>query len=152
MKSLDHFFYPASIAVIGASQDPGKSGYQIVRNLLDLKFEGTVYPVNPKLNDLFGHKCYPDLASIPETVELMVVSVPAFAVPEVFEQAAQRGDVKAAVIIASGFSETKEPERVELERRVVTIAKRAGIRVIGPQLCGCHEHQEPPGYYLCRWY
>lgn len=136
MKSLDHFFYPASIAVIGASQDPGKSGYQIVRNLLDLKFEGTVYPVNPKLNDLFGHKCYPDLASIPETVELMVVSVPAFAVPEVFEQAAQRGDVKAAVIIASGFSETKEPERVELERRVVTIAKRAGIRVIGPNCVG----------------
>ncbi len=115
-KSLDHFFYPKSIAVVGASEDPGKAGYQIVRNLLDLQFSGPVYPVNPKLDELCGIKCFPDLAAIPEAVEQMVVSVPAFAVPQVFEQAAKRGDVKAAVIIASGFSETKDRERVELER------------------------------------
>ncbi|MGI6128499.1 MAG: acetate--CoA ligase family protein [bacterium] len=136
MTSLNHFFYPNSVAVIGASQDPGKAGYQIVRNLLDLKFTGSVYPVNPKLDELFGLKCFTDLAAISETVELMVVSVPAFAVPEVFEQAAKRKDVKAAVIIASGFSETKEPERVQLEKKVLAIAKEAGIRVIGPNCVG----------------
>lgn len=135
-KSLDRFFYPQSIAVVGASQDPGKAGYQIVRNLLDLKFAGPIYPVNPKLDELFGLNCFPDLAAIPEPVELMVVSVPAFAVPEVFEQAAARGDVKAAVIIASGFSETKEPKRVELEKKVLAIAHKAGIRVIGPNCVG----------------
>jgi acetyl coenzyme A synthetase (ADP forming)-like protein len=135
-KSLDHFFYPKSVAVVGASADPGKAGYQIVRNLLDLQFSGSVYPVNPKLDELFGIKCFPDLAAIPEVVEQIVVSVPAFAVPEVFEQAAGRGDVKAAVIIASGFSETKEPERVELEKRVLAIARKAGIRVIGPNCIG----------------
>jgi acetyl coenzyme A synthetase (ADP forming)-like protein len=136
VTSLNHFFYPNSVAVIGASQDPGKAGYQIVRNLLDLKFTGSVYPVNPKLDELFGLKCFTDLAAISETVELMVVSVPAFAVPEVFEQAAKRKDVKAAVIIASGFSETKEPERVQLEKKVLAIAKEAGIRVIGPNCVG----------------
>ena len=94
MNSLDHFFYPRSIAVIGASKDPGKAGYQIVRNLLDLRFSGLVYPVNPNLENLLDLHCYPDLASIPEHVELIVVSVPAFAVLEVFEQAAARGDVK----------------------------------------------------------
>ena len=135
-KSLDHFFYPKSIAVVGASEDPGKAGYQIVRNLLDLQFSGPVYPVNPKLDELCGIKCFPDLAAIPEAVEQMVVSVPAFAVPQVFEQAAKRGDVKAAVIIASGFSETKEPERVELEKKVLAIAQKAGIRVIGPNCIG----------------
>ena len=136
MNSLDHFFYPRSIAVIGASKDPGKAGYQIVRNLLDLRFSGLVYPVNPNLENLLDLHCYPDLASIPEHVELIVVSVPAFAVLEVFEQAAARGDVKAAVVIASGFSETRDPERMELETKVMALAEKAGIRVIGPNCVG----------------
>lgn len=134
--SLDHFFAPQSIAVIGASQDPGKAGYQILQNLLKLGFAGPLYPVNPHLTELFGLKCYPSLAAVEGQVELLIVTVPAFAVPEVFEQAAARGDVQAAVIIASGFSETKEPERVELEKKVVATARAAGIRIIGPNCVG----------------
>lgn len=134
--SLDHFFYPESIAVIGASQDPGKAGYQILQNLRGLGFAGPLYPVNPHLTELFGLKCYPSLAAVTGYVELIIVTVPAFAVPEVFEQAAARGDVKAAVIIASGFSETKEPERVELEKKVAATARAAGIRIIGPNCVG----------------
>jgi acetyltransferase len=133
---LDHFFYPGSIAVVGASDDPGKAGYQILQNLVRLGFAGPLYPVNPRLDEVAGRRCYPNLGAIPGEVELMVVTVPAFAVPEVFEQAEKRGDVRAAVIIASGFSETKEPDRVALEEQVMALARRARIRVVGPNCVG----------------
>ena len=134
--SLSHYFSPSGIAVIGASNDPGKAGYQIYKNLLDLGFEGPVYPVNPNLSELFGHTCYSSLKEIEGPLELIVVTIPAFGVPRIFEEARSRGDVRAAVIIASGFSETKIPERVELEKRVLQIAKEANIRVMGPNCVG----------------
>ena len=134
--TLRSYFNPSSIAVVGASNDPGKAGYQIYRNLLDLGFEGPVWAVNPKLPELFDRTCYPTLRDIPGPAELMVISVPAFGTPEIFEQAEARGDVRAAVVIASGFSETKIPERVALERDMLRIAKRAGIRVMGPNCVG----------------
>lgn len=136
LASLNHFFYPQSIAIVGASDDPGKAGYQITRNLLDLGFVGPVYPVNPYKKEVLGLTCYRDLRSVPGAVELVVISVPAFEVPGILRQAARRGDVRAAVIIASGFSETKIPERVELEREVVAIAREAGIRLMGPNCVG----------------
>lgn len=136
MRELDKFFYPESIAVIGASNDKGKAGYQIVSNLLDLGFEGEVYPVNPKETKIFNKKCYPSLKEIDAKVDLILVTVPAPIVPSIFEEAKERGDVKAAVILASGFSETQIPERIKLEEDVVRIAKEANIRVIGPNCVG----------------
>ena len=136
LKSLDHFFYPQSIAIVGASDDPSKAGYQIMSNLLNLGFAGPIYPINPHKTEVLGRTCYPDLRSVPGAVELLVISVPAFEVPGILRQAAERGDVRAAVIIASGFSETKIPERVELEKEVVAIAKKAGIRIMGPNCVG----------------
>lgn len=136
MRELDKFFYPESIAVIGASNDKGKAGYQIVSNLLDLGFEGEVYPVNPKETEIFNKKCYPSLKEIDAKVDLILVTVPASIVPSIFEEAKERGDVKAAVILASGFSETQIPERIKLEEDVVRIAKEANIRVIGPNCVG----------------
>lgn len=135
-NSLKSFFEPASIAIIGATADAGKAGYQITRNLLERKFMGQVYPVNPKLDNVLGLTCYPSLSDVPEPVELMVICIPAHGVSEVFRQAAARGDVRAAVIVAAGFSETRIPERVELEKEVVALAKQAGIRIIGPNCVG----------------
>jgi len=134
--SLSHYFNPSSIAVVGASNDPGKAGCQIFKNLLELGFNGPVYAVNPKLPELFGRKCYGSLKEIDGPVELMIVSIPAFGVPQVFEDAKDRGDVRAAVIIASGFSETRIPERIELEKQVLKIAKEGNIRVMGPNCVG----------------
>lgn len=134
--SLECYFNPSSIAVVGASNDPGKAGYQIFKNLLDLGFEGPVYPVNPNLPALFEKKCYSTINEIDGPVELIIVSVPAFGVPQIFEEAKNRGDVRAAVIIASGFSETKIPERVELEKQVMKIAREGKIRVMGPNCVG----------------
>lgn len=136
MRELDKFFYPDSVAVIGASNDEGKAGYQIVANLIELGYEGEVYPVNPKEDEIFNRKCYPSLKDIDAKVDLILITVPAPIVPGIFEEAKARGDVKGAVILASGFSETLIPERVKLEEDIVRIAKEANIRVIGPNCVG----------------
>ncbi|HHV38224.1 MAG TPA: hypothetical protein GXX70_01870, partial [Tepidimicrobium sp.] len=136
MRELDKFFYPESVAVIGASNDEGKAGYQILKNLIELDFHGKVYPVNPKEDRIFGIKCYPSLKDVDAEVDLILVTVPAPIVPSVFVEAKERGDVKAAVILASGFSETKIPERVKLEEEVMQIAREANIRIIGPNCVG----------------
>lgn len=133
MKS---FFAPKSVAIVGASANPGKAGHQIFHNIMRIGFTGKVYPVNPKESRVLGVPCYPSLMDIPGDVELMVVVIPAHLVPPVFEEACRRGDVRAAVVVSAGFSETGEPERVALERRMVEIAREAGIRVMGPNCVG----------------
>lgn len=136
LNSLNRFFYPTNIAVVGASDDPGKAGYQITSNLLGLGFAGEIYPVNPQKANVLGRKCYPDLAAIPGPVDLIIITVPAFEVLPVMKTAAARGDVRAAVIIASGFAETKIPEREKLQHDVLAVASQAGIRVMGPNCVG----------------
>ncbi len=136
MQELDKFFYPEKVAVIGASNDEKKAGYQIVKNLVELGFAGEIFPVNPKEEKIFGLPCYPALSDIEGRVDLILVSVPALLVPSIFTQAKERGDVKAAVILASGFSETRIPERVKLEKEVIRIAREGGIRIIGPNCVG----------------
>ena len=136
LNSLNRFFYPTNIAVIGASNDPGKAGYQITSNLFKLGFGGHVYPVNPQQAVVLGHTCYPSLKAIPEPVDLVIITAPAFEVLPILKGAAERGDIRAAVIIASGFSETKIPERVQLEHDVIEVARQAGIRLMGPNCVG----------------
>ena len=133
---MQSFFEPKSIAVVGASADPGKAGHQVLHNLVRLGFKGNVYPVNPKEDQILGIKCYPGLLDVPGEVELMVVVIPAHLTLPVFEDASKRGDVRAAVIVSAGFAETNDPERVKLEQRIVKIAKKAGIRILGPNCVG----------------
>lgn len=134
--SLNNFYYPKSIAIIGASNNPSKAGYQVANNMMRLGFQGNVYFVNPKEDMIFGKKAYDSLQDIKEEVDLIEIIIPAKGVLEVFKQAEQRGDVKAAIIMASGFSETGIPENIELEKEMLKIAKRAGIRVFGPNCVG----------------
>ncbi len=132
--SLESFFAPASVAVVGASREEGKVGHEILENILKGGYEGKVFPVNPKADEVLGLRCYPDLTSIGETPELVVVVVPAKVVPAVMEECGKVG-CKAAVIITAGFKEVGEEGR-RLEQRVVEIARRSGIRVIGPNCLG----------------
>jgi acetyl coenzyme A synthetase (ADP forming)-like protein len=125
-------FYPQSIAVIGASSDPKKVGYSVFRNLLD--FPGKLYAVNPKRKEILRHKVYPALASIPESVDMIVVTVPAKVVPEIMEDAGKKG-VKLAVVITAGFKEIgKEGEAIQ--KKVSEIAQKYGIRIVGPNCLG----------------
>ena len=132
MADLKKLFYPSSIAVVGASRNPKKIGHLILKNLIEYGYKSRIYPVNPAADEVLGLKAYPSVSSIPEPVDVVVVSVPAPKVPEVIEDAGKAG-AKFAVIISSGF---KEVGNVELEKKVVETARKYGMRVLGPNIFG----------------
>jgi acetyl coenzyme A synthetase (ADP forming)-like protein len=133
-SSLVPFFRPQGVALVGASRDPAKLGYAVLRNLLQHGYAGPVYPVNPKADEILGVRCYPSLSDVPDPVELAVIIAPAPATPGIMEQAGQRG-IRAAIIISGGFSEIGAPG-IALENRVVEIARHFGVRLIGPNCVG----------------
>lgn len=131
---LEEFFAPRSIAVIGASREAGKVGRFVFDNLLAAGFPGDLYPVNPKADEIRGRRSYPSVADVPERVDLAVVVVPAKRVAAVLEECGTSG-VKAAIVISAGFKETG-PSGAALEREAMEVARRHGIRVIGPNCLG----------------
>ncbi|MHB0937275.1 MAG: acetate--CoA ligase alpha subunit [Armatimonadota bacterium] len=131
---LEHFFTPKSVAVIGASAEPGKVGYDIVRNLQEANFQGDVYPVNPKAEEILGFPVYKTVLDIPGAVDLAVIVVPARFVLDVMEQCGQKG-IDSVVIITAGFKETG-PEGAALQDQLMDVARKHGIRVIGPNCLG----------------
>ena len=132
--SLEPFFDPKSVAIVGASREHGKVGNEIVVSMIRAGYEGKIFPVNPKADSIEGLACHPDLKSIGETPDLVVVVVPAKVVPRVMDDCASLG-VKAAIIITAGFKEVGEEGR-ELEQQVVQIARNARMRVVGPNCLG----------------
>jgi acetyl coenzyme A synthetase (ADP forming)-like protein len=122
----------SSIAVIGASPEPSKVGYAILRNLLS--FPGTVYPVNPKHQQILGRNVYPNLAAIRNPVDIAVIVLPAKHVPGVVEECGEKG-VPIVVIISSGFRETGKDGAL-LEEQILAIAEKYGTRIIGPNCLG----------------
>ncbi len=132
--SLEKFFSPQSVAIVGASQQKGKVGYEILMNMVEAGFPGKIFPVNHKADSIAGLKCYPDLPSIGETPDLVVIVVPAPVVPETMNQCARIG-VRAVIVITAGFKEVGAEGRA-LEQRVLQIAQQANIRVIGPNCLG----------------
>ena len=131
---LDKFFNPKSVAIVGASRQKGKVGYEILRSMLDAGFPGKIFPVNPQAEEVENLKCYPDLPSIGQAPDLVVIVVPAKFVAAVMQQCANLG-VKAVIVITAGFKEVGEEGR-KIEQQVIQIAKQAGIRVLGPNCLG----------------
>ena len=138
LQKMDAFFNPRSVAIIGATKKVDKAGHVIFKNFSTNKmrgvFKGELYPVNPNENSILGFKCYHSLTHIPYEVDLIVIIVPANVVPSIMEEAVTK-KVKAAIIISSGF---REVGNVELEEQVVAIAKKGGIRVLGPNCLGVY--------------
>ena len=142
-NALAGIFDAKSVAVVGASPDPGKSGHQILRSLLVHKYRGQIYAVNQKEREILGVACHSSILDIPGPIDLLVITVPAPQVLPVMAQAVQRGDVKGAVVVSAGFGETAVPEWVEAEAKLAQIARSSGIRVIGPNcngIIGCEAH------------
>jgi acetyltransferase len=131
---LDGFFEPDSVAVIGATENPGSVGRTVLWNLLSSPFGGTVYPVNPKRPSVLGIRAYPEIGAVPQQVDLAVVTTPAKTVPGIIKQCAEAG-VKSAIVISAGFKEIG-PEGLAYERQVVEEARKGGMRVIGPNCLG----------------
>jgi acetyltransferase len=103
---MDFFFDPDGIAVIGASADPMKGGYYLLRNVLG-GYGGKVYPVNPRYDSLMGVKCYPDIESIPGNFDLAIYFIPARYFPDTIRACAKKG-VKGNIIETAGIAEVRE--------------------------------------------
>jgi len=131
---LKNFLYPSSIAIVGASRDPKKLGYVLLKNVLGGSYSGKVLPINPESPDVLGLKAYPNLASVEGDVDLALVVVPAPIVPSVIDECGSKG-IKAAVVLAAGFKEAGTEKGAKLEADLAEAAKRDGVRVIGPN-CG----------------
>lgn len=132
LSPVPDILHPSSIAVVGASRNPGKVGYAVFRNLLN--FKGALYPVNPEADEILGKQVYKTLSDIPDPVEMVVIAVPAHLVPGIVREAGSR-NVRVAVILTAGFRETGE-EGKKLEDELVQAAKEYGIRIVGPNCLG----------------
>jgi acetyl-CoA synthetase (ADP-forming) len=134
LSDLEKLFCPRSVAVIGASKNPKKIGYELVSNILSGGYEGRLYPVNPEGADVVGLKSFTSVKLVPSEVDLAVVAVPAVYVDDVLEECGQKG-VKAVVVISSGF---REVGNVEQEQKILSVAKKYGMRMLGPNVFGIY--------------
>lgn len=134
MGSLERMFNPKVIAMIGATEREGSVGRAIMENLLKVKDERRVYPINPNREKVLGLKCYPSIKSVPEHVDLAIIATPAKTVPKILEECGEVG-VEGVVIISAGFKETGEKGK-KLEEELARIREKYGIRVLGPNCFG----------------
>ena len=134
VASLRPFFRPKSVAVVGASRDLSSIGHRILEALVLNRFQGPVYPVNPKAAVVGCIRAYPSARELPEPMDLAILAVPRDAVLGVVDECAARG-VRALVIITAGFAEVN-PEGRELQQRLVEKVRGYGMRLIGPNCLG----------------
>lgn len=132
---MELFFKPKSVAVIGASGTPGKLGYVIIKNIVDSDFDGEVYPVNPKSDEILGYTVYKSLAEIPGEVDLVVTALPSPKITLAAMEACAEKGVKAVIIESAGFAEIGGEGKV-FQQQIVDIARKNNIRVIGPNCSG----------------
>ncbi len=131
---LDRVTEPKAIAIIGASANPDKIGYKILKNCVDGEFKGKIYPINPNGGEILGLKTYKSVLDVKDDIDTVVVVVPAKIVPSVMSECVEKG-VKGAVIISSGFRDVGK-EGAELEKQILEIAQRGNLRIIGPNCQG----------------
>lgn len=135
--TLDFFFSPKSVAVIGASHTPGKVGYEILDDLIKGNFQGGIYAVNPDTTPILNKTVYPSVKGIPGEVELAVIAIPAKDVPNALRECSRK-KVKGAIVISGGFSEIGE-EGKKLEDKTKAIIKKTKLRVIGGNCLGVYD-------------
>lgn len=138
---LRAFFHPASVAVIGASESPGKLGHEILKNLSEGGYPGALYPINPKSERILGHGCFRNVKDIPGLVDLAVVIIPARLVPQAIQDCGQKG-IRAAIIISGGFSEASA-DGEKLQETLLQTAREHGVRLIGPNCQGVNNPYHP---------
>lgn len=131
---LHDLFYPRSVAVIGASGVPGKLGWNVFTNLVSHKFQGKLYPINPRAEEIHGIKAYPRISAVPEPVDVAIILVSAGVTPDVVEECCECG-VRYIVVESAGFAELGEAGK-QIEEQMKKIADRYGVRLLGPNCSG----------------
>lgn len=135
IRNLQFLFEPHSIAVIGASDKPGRVGHVVMRNLLKAGFQGAIMPVNPHYQSVAGVLAYPDLQSIPIQPDLAIICTPPEPVPSLIESLGQRGG-RAAVIVTDGMSHEDQTQSVSWQEALRSAAKKFHVRILGPNSVG----------------
>lgn len=131
---LKHVLDAESVAIVGASKNETKRGFQAIRTLIDEHYGGRIYPVNPKESSILGLKCYKKVSDIEDPVDIALITTPARTIPAILEDCGKKG-VHGAVIIAGGFGETGADGKA-LEHKIVEVAHKNHIRLIGPNTSG----------------
>ncbi|MEK7167105.1 MAG: acetate--CoA ligase family protein [Patescibacteria group bacterium] len=133
-KFLSKFFSPNSIAIIGASHESGKVGYEIIANLIDGKYKGKIFLINPKAGKILGKKVFKNIFEIKEKIDLAIIIVPAKICPKILEEVGKR-KIKYAIIISAGFKEAGK-EGMKLENEIKKIIEKYKISLLGPNCLG----------------
>jgi acetyl coenzyme A synthetase (ADP forming)-like protein len=133
-ESIRPLLEPRSLALVGASRRPGTIGATLLANVQAAGFTGAIYPINPGSEEIAGLRAYPRVSAIGAPVDLAVVAVPAAAVEEVIADCARAG-VRGVVVISAGFAEVSPAGR-ELQDRILRLARRSGMRLVGPNCMG----------------
>lgn len=134
MTTLQDLLCPTSVAVVGASDDPLRIGGRPLNYFKSFGFEGDIYPVNPKRDEVQGLKAYPTVTDIPGPVDFVLVAVPAPLVVQVTKEAAAKG-AKTVLIFSSGFAEESE-SGARMQAELSQIAAETGVRILGPNCLG----------------
>jgi acetyltransferase len=139
-SSLDAFFKPKSVAIVGSSSDSRKVGNTALKNLVSMGFQGKVFPINPREDSILGYRCYRNVLDIPESVDACVLLVSADLTMQVADELVQRkreySDVTAAICMSAGFGELNTNEGKQREQELVRMLRSASIRLIGPNCVG----------------
>jgi acyl-CoA synthetase (NDP forming) len=135
LTALDAIFNPRSVAVIGASDNPGKLGSHVMKSLTQGRYPGKIYPVNPGKDEILGIKTYPSLSQVPDTVDLSIIALPAEQVPKIIKECKEKG-VRGIVLITAGFKEIEDKRGESLQKEITELADQSGIKIIGPNTFG----------------
>ncbi len=141
LGQMNRIFKPRSVAVIGASGETGKIGNSVMRNLVNGGYQGQIFPINPKAPEILGLPAYRSISDVPHDVDVAVFAIPAKLVPAALEEAGRTG-VAGAIMIPSGYAETGN---VAGQQEIVEIARRHGVRMLGPNIYGYYYTPE----HLC---
>ncbi len=148
LGATSRIFHPKAVAVIGASAEDGKIGNSVMKNLINGGYRGEIYPVHPKADEILGKKVYKSVLDIPGEVDLAVFAIPAKFCAAALDEVGRKG-IPGAVMIPSGFGEVGE---VELQNELVAVARKHGVRVMGPNIYGFYYTPENLCATFCTAY
>lgn len=136
-NTLDMFFNPKNVVIVGVSRNTRKFGHVIFKNFLESNLNANIYPVNPGIDRILGHKCYRSISEVPEPIDLVVLAIANTYVLDSVKECARK-KVRGIIIIAGGFSEIGL-EGKELEQEILRVAQNNNIRLIGPNVIGLYD-------------
>jgi len=135
LMGMEAMFNPGSVAVIGASDNPGKLGSHVMKSLTQGQYPGRIYPINPGREEILGIKTYPSLFQVRDTIDLSIIVLPSEQVPSIIKECQEKG-VRGIVLITAGFKEIEDKRGETLQREITELAYRSGIKIIGPNTFG----------------